>query len=270
MMGGKVLGLFSKLRRLTAAPEIVTVRSSSAGASLQEAVVGELPVSARSFTNDIEQIRSEMNGSKDVLTWERPWLANSAELQDRLHLDSGDPRYQTSITVAEACRASKPHELCRALMGAVIHARPQTIVEMGTNVGVSGLYLSAGQSLAGGGKLITLEGSPAKAELARRNFARLQLPGEVAVGDFAETLVPALERAKPVDMAFIDGFHESKATLEYHEAFKRYARPGALLIYDDIDWSEGMAAAWATIAADPDLEFAFTYKGLGFVGLRHS
>jgi hypothetical protein len=80
------------------------------------------------------------------------------------------------------------------------------------------------------GALLTMEGAPSKAVLAANGFEQLQMPAEVVVGDFADAPDQTPKRAGRVDLAFVDGFHEGAATVRYHEAFKRVASPGAVLV----------------------------------------
>jgi predicted O-methyltransferase YrrM len=241
---------------------------SPAGEELAQTIAAKLPHEATAFAVRIEQIRSEMAASNEMLgAWDRPWLASSPELQERLGLKHSDDRFETTISVKEACKASKPAAWCRALLAIVLKNKPRMIVEMGTNVGMSGLYLGAGLALNGFGRLITMEGAPSKAALASRHFERLNVPAKCVIGGFEDTLAGVLEEAKPIDLAFIDGFHEHSATVKYHEAFNRAAAPGAVLVYDDINWSDGMRAAWRTISNDPEIRFALDYGSIGICGL---
>jgi predicted O-methyltransferase YrrM len=232
--------------------------------------IGEtaLPPAAERLAKRIEARRSELLKSDEMLgAWERPWLATSRELQKRLNLTGADDRYETAITVRKACEASKPEKWCRALLSIVLATRAGSVVEMGTNLGLSGLYIAAGLKVNGNGRLLTMEGAPSKAVLASQGFEAEQMPAEVVVGDFAQTLNGTLARAGRVDLAFIDGFHEGEATIRYHQAFKRAAAPGAVLVYDDIDWSDGMKRAWETIRRDPDVGYVLDYGSIGVVGL---
>lgn len=232
------------------------------GERLRDAYLrAEVPPRARPLLSRIEALREQMKRSNDPLTWSRPWLAQSSELRERLSLVEQDGEFTTTVPVSKAVMASKPERSCRSLFALAQAAGGGAVVEMGTNVGVSGAYIGAALER---GRLVTLEGSAAKANLARRNFAKLGLENvEVVTGDFADTLEPTLDRGAPVDMAFIDGFHEGDATIAYHHRFKKVAAPGAVLVYDDIRWSEGMTRAWKEILADPDVRYAFDFDEIG-------
>jgi predicted O-methyltransferase YrrM len=143
--------------------------------------------------------------------------------------------------------------------------RPRLCLELGTNVGISGAYQASAQRLNGGGRLVTLEGQPARAAIAESTFAELGLEDvEIRVGHFEQTLDPALTELDGLDWSFIDGHHFEEPTVDYYTRIAaRIGRPGVILV-DDIVWSEGMMRAWARIAPMPGISFAVE---LGRIGL---
>lgn len=78
------------------------------------------------------------------------------------------------------------------------------IVEFGTSFGVSTIFLAAALRDNGGGRIVTTEFVPEKAEAARRNLVEAGLDAlvEIRVGDARETLAAGL--AGPVDLLFLD------------------------------------------------------------------
>jgi predicted O-methyltransferase YrrM len=153
--------------------------------------------------------------------------------------------------IGEACRnASKPPVWGECLFRLVRHFRSQSCIEMGTCVGISGSYIAMALSLNGYGKpLVALEGSSSLAAVALANFVRVGLANvEILEGTFSSTLGPTLERMKPVDFIFIDGHHDEHATIGYFEQVKPFLAEHNVLVFDDIDWSDGMRAAWRKIA----------------------
>jgi predicted O-methyltransferase YrrM len=122
------------------------------------------------------------------------------------------------------------------------------VLEMGTCVGVSGSFLAAASGDGpGGGTLRTLEGHEDRATVARDTFRRLGFTdAEVVVGTFRRTLPGALDD-EPFDLVFVDGHHDGDATLAYVDQIRAACRPGAVLVLDDITWSDSMAAAWTEV-----------------------
>jgi predicted O-methyltransferase YrrM len=156
----------------------------------------------------------------------------------------------TTSTVGQVTqKASVPRHQAALLFNLVREIGARRCLEMGTCVGVSGAYLAAAMATLGGGELLSLEGHRDRAEVARETWRRLGLDGvEVVVGRFARSLPEALA-AEPFDLVFVDGHHDGEATLDYVGRIRAASRPGAVLVLDDIDWSDGMRWAWASLRA---------------------
>jgi predicted O-methyltransferase YrrM len=156
----------------------------------------------------------------------------------------------TRSTVGEVTRRASVSPLRAALLFHLVRAvDARRCLELGTCVGISGAYVAAAMQLAGGGRLVSLEGHPDRADVARDCWDRLGLSGvEVVVGRFHQTLPEAL--AGPAhDLVFIDGDHDGQATVGYVTAIREASRPGAVLVLDDIDWSRDMRTAWSLLRA---------------------
>ncbi|HEY1667868.1 MAG TPA: class I SAM-dependent methyltransferase [Trebonia sp.] len=111
----------------------------------------------------------------------------------------------------------------------------RSVVEFGTSFGISTLYLAAGVRDNGGGRVITSEFEPSKAERARENFAAGGLADliELREGDAVQTL--ARDLPDHVDLVLLDGakglYPAVLALLEER------LRPGALIVADNADRS---------------------------------
>lgn len=116
----------------------------------------------------------------------------------------------------------------------------RSIVEFGTSFGISTLHLAAALRDNGGGRIITSEFEPSKAERARANIAEAGLSDlvEFREGDALETL--ARDPPEQIDLVLLDGakglYPEILALLEPH------LRPGALILADNADWSQDYLA----------------------------
>jgi predicted O-methyltransferase YrrM len=172
--------------------------------------------------------------------------------------------HDRGVSVAAACRVSKPPNAARLMYLLVREFRPVRAIELGTNVGISSAYQAAGLAANGRGRLVTLEASPYRLRLARELHGRVGLRRiEYRQGLFAETLDAAVAELGPFDFAFIDGHHEHHATLDYFERVWRHAHDDALFVFDDIRWSEGMERAWAALRADPRVRLAVDLYTVG-------
>jgi caffeoyl-CoA O-methyltransferase len=111
--------------------------------------------------------------------------------------------------------------------------KARRILELGTLAGYSTIWLA--RALPADGQLITIEYDPKHAEVARKN---IELAGfaervELRVGRALDVL-PELqaEGAGPFDLIFIDADKQPYA--EYFEWALRLARPGSLIIGDNV------------------------------------
>ena len=98
-------------------------------------------------------------------------------------------------------------EAGRLLYSLVRAARPQTVVEFGMSLGLSGIHLASAVKDNGSGRVITTELSAAKVTTAKRNFADAGLDDVITVleGDALQTL-ETLDG--PVDFVLLDGWKE--------------------------------------------------------------
>ena len=94
-------------------------------------------------------------------------------------------------------------EKAKRLADLVRQKKPQLVVECGTAIGYSGLWIARELKTAGQGKLVTIEIDPQRAREAEENFKRAGLAKvvEVRVGDVRELVK---EIRGPVDFLFID------------------------------------------------------------------
>lgn len=165
--------------------------------------------------------------------------------------------FESGHTVAHACTASKPPHDALLLYHLVREFRPQTGLELGTNLGVSCAYQAAAMHVNGTGRMVTVERSLQRVEVARDLHARLGLNNvRFVTGSFAEALDGILRELGCVDHAFIDGHHQMQATLDYFDRIYPALRENAIVLFDDIRWSPGMQRAWRILCADSRIRLA--------------
>ncbi len=136
------------------------------------------------------------------------------------------------------------------LLAALVRSRgAQVVVELGTNIGLSGTYLAS--ALPAGGRLATIDQSADRQALAAGLFSLAGVADRIDIinGSFVETLARAA--AAGFDIAFVDGDHTYDATMWLVEKLLASASPGAVLVLDDINHSTQMRKAWADLRAKP-------------------
>ncbi len=138
-----------------------------------------------------------------------------------------------------------------------------TIVELGTSLGISTAYLGKARKSS---SIYTLEGANEITKLAQQNFNKLKLPNiKIIEGNFDETLPNLLEKVEKVDLVFFDGNHTEKATLTYFEQCLEKVHEDSIFVFDDIYWSEGMTKAWKTIKKNEQVTVTLDIFELGIV-----
>jgi predicted O-methyltransferase YrrM len=133
----------------------------------------------------------------------------------------------------------------------VQHFKPQAILELGTSLGLSTLYLKLG---ARDTPLLTVEGSPATAQQALRNLERLKAGNyHINTGTFARALEEIRTDGRRFDFFYLDGDHRGQATLDYLMQCRALAGARFVVVLADIYWSADMERAWKTICQQEDI-----------------
>ena len=170
--------------------------------------------------------------------------------------------------IADLARvAAKPPRLGQLLFRLVNHFQPATTLELGTSLGLTSAYLAAPCSQ---NRVLTFEGCPATAAVARETFAALnQRNVELVEGNLDETLAPTLTAlTRPVDFVFFDGNHRYEPTLRYFEQCLANAHEQSVFVLDDIHWSAEMERAWEVIKAHPQVRLTVDLFYIGLVFFR--
>jgi predicted O-methyltransferase YrrM len=199
-----------------------------------------------------------------ALTWARHYRRHLSRFRD---IDAIRSIVYADETPIEGIKPPTPigyrarRDSIRPRWGALLHglvhlSETQRVLELGTAFGLSGLYIARGLLDSFPVRtcyFVTIERNRQFARIAEDNFDKLGYLDFVHViqGDFETELERALDLIKPLQMAYIDGNHDCDATLRYVSQLKARARPGSLIILDDIHWSPEMTRAWRTIQQMP-------------------
>jgi predicted O-methyltransferase YrrM len=168
-------------------------------------------------------------------------------------------------TVGEIARRSSRSRRWNSLLFKLVRAfQPSVCLELGTALGISAAYQAAALELNRKGRIVTLEGAEALASLAAANLEALGFREfELVPGRFQDTLDGVLKKNAPIDFVFIDGHHEERATVRYFNQILPALSDGAVLVFDDISWSNGMARAWDTIRKDKNIKASVDLLSIG-------
>jgi predicted O-methyltransferase YrrM len=198
----------------------------------------------------IESIRQEVLNNKNIIEVE-DFGAGSSVIKSNQRM------------VKDIARSSlKPKKYAQLLFRIINYYQPQTIVELGTSLGITTAYLSSANKNS---KVYTCEGSVNIATIAGHNFDALGLENiELIKGDFSQTLTPLLTKLNTIDFAFVDGNHRKEPTIAYFTKLLSRSANSTILIFDDIHWSAEMEQAWDEIQQNPAVTLTID---LFFIGL---
>ena len=132
----------------------------------------------------------------------------------------------------------------------VLSRKPSVVVEFGTAFGTSGMYWLSGLETTGSGKLFTFEPNRGWAAIARENLRAISTRFELVEGTFEDNVHAQLGDGQTIDIAFIDAIHTSAFVLPQFEIVIQRLKPGGLVLFDDIDFSDDMRGCWQRVAQD--------------------
>ncbi len=183
---------------------------------------------------------------------------------------SGDalPERKRATTVGHLARtgARRPYT-GQVLAGMVQWLQPQAVLELGTQLGLATAYLEAG--LPQEAMLVTIEGDPTLAQLARAHWGELGIaPHRITLEQrsFEDYLQQA--PSQPWGFVFLDGRHTYASTHQYIQALIPHLAEEAVVVLDDIYWSSGMRKAWRELKSHPTFPVSVDLYRLGVLVKR--
>jgi predicted O-methyltransferase YrrM len=161
-------------------------------------------------------------------------------------LGAGRGKRKTSIRkVSDIGRNSAiPEKYGRLLSNLAGRFGNGTILELGTSLGISTMYLAcAGTSFS----VYTVDACGECSRIAAENFRSAGLSNIFQInGSFAEVLPSLLPGINP-GFVFIDGDHRKKALADNFSLLAESLNPGSVIAIDDIHDSQEMTDAWEEI-----------------------
>jgi len=196
---------------------------------------------------DVEALRSRLLRSTEVLQVEDYGTGHSG------------PRSVASVLSTSV----KDRREAQLLFRLVNFCNAQTIVELGTCLGLTTAYLALPHSQS---TVYTFEGSSELAKKALQNWQALHLKNiHLVQGDISHTLPNTLSKIPDVDFAFLDANHTEEATLRYFEMLLPKVHEKTIFVLDDIRYSRGMFAAWKQITRHPSVTATMDLGTMGLV-----
>jgi predicted O-methyltransferase YrrM len=181
---------------------------------------------------------------------------------DSAYFTSGERNIRDLLRISSV----KP-KFGKLLYRIVRHYKPATIIELGTSIGLSTIYLARGNERA---NVITIEKSHTLCRFASETFREIGIMNvSVKNGLFDDKLDELGDSIFESALIFIDGNHKFESTLAYFNFFAERMKEG-IIILDDIHWSREMLRAWETIRQKEESQATLNLFSMGFVVRRPS
>jgi predicted O-methyltransferase YrrM len=220
------------------------------------------------YRNILRHTRKDDNLNAVKKTRKR--LRNTVQFLYTLDFGTGGEKrgqkYWLPVHKAEE-RISIPHKYGKILYSLLRYYPVTNVLEIGTGVGVSTLYMATGNPSA---TIITLEGCPQKSQFAEDLFNKSGFSQiKVKTGSFDDTLLSVLKESEsPLDLVFIDGNHSKQSTLRYFEKVLPNLHNDSIIVFDDIHWSKGMSDAWDAVKERDEVTVTIDLFRLGIVFIK--
>ena len=167
---------------------------------------------------------------------------------------------------AIAKNAGISEKRAKLLLRIVKYFQPNTILEIGTSLGLATSALSIGNPKA---KIVTLEGCKETIGFAQSQISNFKLNNiEFINAKFEDYLKNQQPATSNQQLIYFDGNHSKKATLNYFELLLPTATNNSVWIFDDIYWSQEMQEAWHEIKNHPKVTVTIDTFQWGIVFFR--
>jgi len=207
----------------------------------------------------IEDIREEIK-SKDIkIDFLDFGAGDPKDKRDEVEMSNG---VKTTKYTKQLCQIGLKNEWAQLMYSLIKKNKPNNILELGTCCGFSSIYMAKANPYS---TIYTIEGACEVANIAKQNIQKANCTNiNQIVGKFDDVLLSTLQSIKQIDFAFIDGHHDKDATIRYFELIKPFLSQNAIVVFDDISWSNGMKKSWDTIIQDKAIK---KYEDLEKLGI---
>ena len=143
---------------------------------------------------------------------------------------------------------------------------PNTVIELGTSLGLTSLYLSKAVPKS---TIYTIEGCQNLYQFSKQVFKDLPASNINSInGNFNSEFPKLLSHINRLDFLYIDGNHAYEPTINYFKLALEKKDSNSFFVFDDIYWSEGMQRAWKDICAHKEVTLSLDLFYFGIVFFR--
>lgn len=165
-------------------------------------------------------------------------------------LGAASPHFRQSKRALSKITATSasPKKICELLLRLTNYIQAKTIVELGTSVGLTTLYLAHRPE----SQVTTFEGNKPLIQVALTHIEYFNKKNiRIVVGNIDQTLPDFIQNPAKIDFALMDANHRYTPTLRYFELLAKRINTKGVIVMDDIYYSPEMTKAWQEIKRHP-------------------
>jgi len=187
-----------------------------------------------------------------------------AKVKDKVQVsDFGTGGYSVRSVSEIVQRSVKKRKYAQLLFRLANSNNSQNILELGTCLGITTLYMSSVNTRA---KLVTIEADKQMCSYAQSHFERFQATNIDLRCGTADNLLPdVVAEFQRLDFVFFDANHTKEATLRYFDWCLPKAHKDTIFVFDDIYRSSDMEEAWKIIRQHPKIRLSIDVFEMGIV-----
>lgn len=196
----------------------------------------------------------------------RKQLLNNKQTIEVVDLGAGSKIMSNTRKVADIAKYSIANKKYAELLYRLCnYFKPETVLELGTSLGLSSLYMSHAAPKA---NIISIEGCPNTYAFAKQLIASNGVTNIQTINQSFDDAFETVLKNKKFDLVYIDGNHTYEATIKYFNELLKNTNENSVLIFDDVYWTEGMTKAWEEIKANPTVTLSIDLYKVGLVFFR--
>ena len=154
----------------------------------------------------------------------------------------------------------------RLLYRLVAYFKPETLVETGTCLGLSTMYLAMAND---GTRIYTVDACTIKSEQAAFSLKSLDIVNvEQHIGLFDVVLPGLIRKVEKLDFAFIDGDYSYQETIANFETLLKISHNDTVFVFNEIHRSSEMEKAWDLATDHEQVTASIDLFGIGIVFLK--
>lgn len=167
--------------------------------------------------------------------------------------------------ISEIARVQSIDRKYGRLLGSIMaYYKIETCLELGTSIGIGTAYMAEFAK-----HVITIEGCENIHEEAKKFWSPRFNNIDFIQGSFEQMLPKVLSNIEKLDLVYIDGNHGYEPTINYFNQIIDKAHNNTFIVFDDINWSEGMRKAWDEICASEKINVSMEFFRMGIVLKRN-